>query len=241
MSRPIELSAVLPTYNEGENVLPLLDRLERSLAPLAYEIIVVDDDSPDGTAELVARYTNAHPAVRLLRRVGRRGLRSAIQEGIDASAGATVVWMDCDLSMPPEVVPALHRALAAADVAIGSRYAPGGRDARRDVPLHRLLSRALNGFVRAFLGAEITDYTTGFVCASRRVLDDVRLAGDYGEYCIDFLHRARKRGFRIVEVPYRNAPRARGTSKTATGALGLLRRGWHYVVSAIRLRLEWGR
>ena len=196
MSRPIELSAVLPTYNEGENVLPLLDRLERSLAPLAYEIIVVDDD---------------------LRRVGRRGLRSAIQEGIDTSAGATVVWMDCDLSMPPEVVPALHRALAAADVAIGSRYAPGGRDARRDVPLHRLLSRALNGFVRAFLGAEITDYTTGFVCASRRVLDDVRLAGDYGEYCIDFLHRARKRGFRIVEVPYRNAPRARGTSKTATG------------------------
>ena len=235
------LSAILPTFNERENIVPLLERLTASLAGVPHELIVVDDDSPDGTAAMVERFAATHPAVHLVPRVGVRGLRSAIQEGIDRSQGDAVVWMDCDLSMPPEVVRALYEALGAADVAIGSRYAPGGVDARSDVPLHRLLSRALNAFARWLLGPDVTDYTTGFVCARRHVVREIRLRGEYGEYCVDFLHRARKRGFRIVEVPYRNTPRAHGVSKTGTTALGLLRRGWQYVRTSIRLRLEWGR
>jgi dolichol-phosphate mannosyltransferase len=149
--------------------------------------------------------------------------------------------MDCDLSMPPETLPALHAALRDHDIAVGSRYVPGGADARDDVPLHRLASRFLNGFLQLMLGSEVTDYTTGFVCARRAVLEQIRLTGHHGEYCIDLLHRARKRGFRIVELPYRNTPRAHGESKTASGALGLLRTGWKYVVTSFRLRLELGR
>jgi dolichol-phosphate mannosyltransferase len=232
----VQLSVVLPTFNEQENIVPLLDRL----AGLADEILVVDDDSPDGTADVVEAYAGTHPAVRVLRRRGTRGLRSAIQDGIDRTTGAAVAWMDCDLSMPPELLPALSAALAAADVAVGSRYAPGGVDARSDVPLHRVFSRALNAFTAAVLGADVRDYTSGFICARRRVLEEIRLAGDYGEYAIDFLHRARKRGFRIVEVPYRNTPRAHGQSKTGTSLAGLLRRGWRYVWVTVRLRLELG-
>ena len=237
----IRLSVILPTLNERENVLPLLGRLESCLAGLAHEIIVVDDDSADGTAGVVETYARSHPAVRLLRRVGRRGLASALQEGIDQSRGEAVAWMDCDLSMTPETLPALYRALAAADVATGSRYVAGGEDARADVPLHRALSRLLNGILRLVLGPDVTDYTTGFVCARRPVLAAVRLTGDHGEYCIDLLHRARRQGFRIVELPYRNAPRAHGASKTAATPLDFLRRGWRYVLTGARLRWRFGR
>jgi len=237
----VALSAILPTYNERGNILPLIERMRTSLAGIAHEIIVVDDDSPDGTGASVEQYASAHPDVRVIRRVGERGLTSAIQRGIDTSTGDAVLWMDCDLSMPPEAVPDLFRALAHADVAIGSRYVPGGADARDDVPLHRLLSRVLNGCLKWLLGAQVTDYTTGFVCARRAVLDAIRLSGDHGEYCIDLLHRARKRGFSIVELPYRNTPRAHGESKTAQSALGLLVTGWRYVTTSLRLRLELGR
>jgi len=237
----VKLSVVLPTFNERDNVLALLERLERALDDTAYEVLVVDDDSPDGTAAAVEGYAAAHPAVRAVRRVGVRGLTSAIQEGIDRSRGAAVAWMDCDLSMPPELVPTLLAATAEADVAVGSRYVPGAVDARDDVPLHRLASGVLNGFLRLLLGAAITDYTSGFVCARRAVVERIRLAGDYGEYCIDFLHRSRMLGYRVVEVPYRNTPRHAGESKTAAGLAGLVRRGTKYLATALRLRRTMGR
>lgn len=237
----VQLSVVLPTFNEGQNIVPLLERIQRSLGDVVHEVLVVDDDSPDGTADVAGSWPAGHSSVQVLRRQGVRGLRSAIQEGIDRSTGGAVAWMDCDLSMPPELLPSLFTALTDADVAVGSRYAAGGDDARSDVPLHRALSRALNRFVVVLLGAQVTDYTSGFVCARRPVLERIRLTGDYGEYCIDFLHRARTGGYRIVEVPYRNTPRAHGESKTAAGPFGLVRRGWRYVLVAIRLRFELGR
>jgi len=237
----IALSVVLPTLNERENIIPLIERLERSLENLGHEIIVVDDDSPDGTAAVVAAYAAAHPGVQLLHRRGTRGLTSAIQNGIDRAQGAAVAWMDCDLSMSPETLPALYAGLRVADVAIGSRYAPGGEDARVNVPLHRMASSVLNGLLRLVLGAQISDYTTGFVCARRPVLTRLRLDGDYGEYCIDFLHRARRHGFTITEIPYRNEPRIHGESKTATSALGFLRRSVRYFVTGARLRWRYGR
>lgn len=233
-----QVAVILPTFDERENIVPLLERLARSLPPLTYEILVVDDDSPDGTAAAAEAWAAAHPGVRVIRRTTERGLRSAIQAGIDAAGADAICWMDCDLSMPPEHVPALVGALADADVATGSRYVPGGTDARADVPLHRLASRVLNLGLRALLGGGVTDYTTGFVCARRRVFEAIRLEGEYGEYCVAFLYRARRRGFRVVELGYRNTPRAAGRSKTAVSAGGLLARGWPYLATALRLRLK---
>jgi len=236
----VNLSVILPTFNEGQNIVALIERLEVSLAKVGYEIIVVDDDSPDGTAAVVGEYASTHPAVRVLKRVNKRGLTSAIQDGIDSSGGRAVAWMDCDLSMPPESIVDLYGALDSCDIAVGSRYVEGGSDERSDVPVHRVFSRILNGFLRMLLGGEVTDYTSGFVCARREVVEQIRLVGDYGEYCIDLLHRARKQGFKVAEVAYSNAARASGESKTAMGVLGLLRRGWRYVAAGMRLRLEYG-
>src|SRR5688500_5538138 len=97
------LSVILPTYNEADNIVPLIEEVRRAVGDA--EIVVVDDDSPDGTWR---RVEEARPEVRLLRRVGRRGLTSAIREGIQASRGERVAWMDCDFSTPPEVLPRLN-------------------------------------------------------------------------------------------------------------------------------------
>ncbi len=232
------ISVVLPTFNERGNIVDLLDAIQQNLP--GAEIVVVDDDSPDGTWRLVEAAAVRGLCVRLVRRTTERGLTSAIQRGIDESHGAVVFWMDCDFSMPPTSMPLLLQATErGADVAIGSRYAPGGRDARGDwMPVAS--SAVINLFARWLLGGPVRDYTTGFVAARRAVLDQVRLRGDYGEYCIDFLARARRKGFRIVEVGYICRPRATGASKTAPSFWGFIRRGWKYVTTILRLTVQRG-
>jgi dolichol-phosphate mannosyltransferase len=236
----VKVSVVLPTYNERENIGGLIGTLLGILGDAA-EIIVVDDNSPDGTSEVVERIAGEERRVKLVRRLHERGLRSAIATGIAHSGGDAIAWMDCDLSMPPEVVPGLLRALETSDIAVGSRYVRGGCDVGHS-PLARLFSRAINLMASLFLGVSIRDYTSGFVVARRPVFTDIQLVGDYGEYCIDFLYRARKMGFRVVEVPYRCVPRRHGQSKTGTNAVELMRRGVKYITTIVRLRFSsWGR
>jgi dolichol-phosphate mannosyltransferase len=237
----LDLSIVIPTFNERHNVVPLLRRIGRAVHHIPHEILVVDDDSPDGTAQCAAAYAREHPTVGIVPRIGRRGLASAIQEGIDVSRGIAVAWLDADLSMPPETIPTLYAALDRADFVVASRYVGGGADERHDVPVHRLSSRLLNAWLRLLLGREVTDYTSGFVCAKRALLAQLRLQGQHGEYCIDLLHRAKKQGCTITEVPYRNGARHSGESKTATTLGQLLRRGRRYVMTGLRLVAQHGR
>lgn len=234
-----QISVVLPTFNEAGNIGPLIDRTLAALGgegpPL--ELVVVDDDSPDGTAEVVAGRAAADGRVRLVQRRGEKGLTSAICRGIAEARGRWIGWMDCDLSMPPEEWPRLRAALAAgADLAIASRYVAGGQDAGHDLR-GRFFSRLINLAAALALDPTIGDYTSGYVLARRQVLRQVPLRGDYGEYCIDLLCRARRAGFRVEEVPYRCVPRQSGESKTATSSLGYLRRGARYVATIARLRL----
>src|SRR5688500_2494896 len=100
------LSIVLPTYNERENIVRLMDEIQR-LLNITCEVIVVDDGSPDGTWRAVQEYARSHPQVQLLHRVGRRGLTSALNEGIKLARGKLVMWMDVDFSMSPERIPVL--------------------------------------------------------------------------------------------------------------------------------------
>jgi len=209
-----------------------------ALADFQVEMLVVDDDSPDGTWRSVADLAEADPRVRLIRRTEERGLTSAISTGITQAGGAWVGWMDCDLSMPPEDLPRLAGALAnGADVAVGSRFVPGGRDSGHSWVGHAF-SRTINLAASLLLDRRIKDYTSGFILARRPVFDQLALRGDYGEYCIDLLYHAVRAGFRVVEIPYHYMPRATGESKTATNSLGYINRGWNYVVTILRLRFE---
>jgi dolichol-phosphate mannosyltransferase len=229
------VSVVLPTFNERDNIVPLMDGI--GLAIPDAQIVVVDDNSPDGTAQLVEEYAQSHPNVLLVLRTTQSGLTTAIQAGIDASSGAVVFWMDCDLSMPTSKMPELLATVErGADVAIGSRYIGDGED-RRHETLSVLMSATINLLAKAALGGRVRDFTTGFVAARRAVLDAIRLDGDYGEYCIDFLARAERAGFRVEEVGYHLTSRTHGESKTAPDAFGFVRRGPKYIRTIARLAL----
>ncbi|MEP7200683.1 MAG: polyprenol monophosphomannose synthase [Chloroflexota bacterium] len=232
----LTVSVVLPTFNERQNIADLIAAIQDALP--SPEIVVVDDNSPDGTWQVVRGLAMEHPSVRLIHRTDKRGLTSAIQRGIDEARGAVVCWMDCDFSMPPMTLPLLLKQIeGGADVAIGSRYAPGGADARGHwMPI--AFSAVINFCARLLLGGPVRDYTTGFVAARKTVLAALRLRGDYGEYCIDFLARAKRKGYRIVEVAYVCQPRAFGQSKTAPSFVGFITRGWKYVTTILRLAVN---
>ncbi len=237
MSQGIDLTVILPTYNERQNIPILIDGILRSVKT-PVQVLVVDDNSPDGTWEVVQEIAACEPRVQLLLRTKERGLTSAILAGIQAAQTTAVSWMDCDLAMPPEVIPALLGRLAAgADIAVGSRYVRGGRDAGHSF-MAKAFSVTINGFAMALLGWHVRDYTSGFIAARRAVFDKIRLQGDYGEYCIDLLARAQRQGMRVEEVPYVCGARYAGESKTGANALDYLKRGSKYVTTIGQLAVR---
>ena len=202
------LSVVVPTYNEAGSVPRLAERLHAALGGREWELIIVDDGSPDGTADVAAALAPRIP-VRVVRRAGKAGLASAVVAGFEAARGDVLLVMDADLSHPPEVVPALADAIASgADLAVGSRYVAGG--GVMDWPLkRRLVSRA--ACLMGHLLVPVRDATSGFFALRRSVIDGVRL-NPIG-FKIGFEVIARGRYKRVVEVPYTFRDRELGASK----------------------------
>jgi dolichol-phosphate mannosyltransferase len=238
---------VLPTYNERDNIAALIEGILAN-AETPHMILVVDDNSPDGTAAVVRALATGYNRADELRvalyvRTGQKGLTSAIQCGIDfavQSFGADIVtWMDCDLSMPPADVARLVRTITdgGVDVAVGSRWIADGDDVAHGL-MARTLSYAINRLAVALLGSSVHDYTSGFIAARAELLRSLRLNGDYGEYCIDLLARASRSGFTIREMPYVCVPRTAGESKTGVNLLDYLVKGRHYVATIWRLRTK---
>lgn len=202
------ISVVVPTYNEAATIPKLASRLAEALGERAWELVVVDDGSPDGTADAAEALAPRVP-VRVVRRSGKLGLASAVTAGFAAASGDVLVVMDADLSHPPERVPALVDALAAgADLAVGSRYVPGGGSA--GWPLRRRVVSRVACFIGGLL-VPVRDATSGFFAMRRSVIDGVRL--DPIGFKIGFEVMARGRYARVVEVPYTFRDREAGTSK----------------------------
>ena len=182
----MKVSFVFPTYNEKENIVDLINEVKK-LKIKNYEIIVVDDNSPDKTWEIVKNLKDKN--IRVIRRVNERGLASAISRGINEAKGDIITWMDCDMSMHPKYIPKLIKAIKNGyDIAIGSRYAKGGKDKR---PLIRVItSKMINLFANIVLNFNVLDYDTGFVAAKKDVFKKVPLSTKgYGDYCIDLLYK----------------------------------------------------
>lgn len=234
---------VLPTLNEVENIV-LLIRDIYAAVPDAHEVIVVDDDSRDGTGDAVRAYAAEHPdrRVRLEVRTADHGLTKSIAHGVAVATGDVVVWMDCDLSMPANVIPRLLAGLDEGyDIVVGSRFVRGGSFKRettgtQDSALAVGLSRLMNYGVQFLLDHRFKDYTSGFIAVKRAIVADLGLRGDYGEYFIDLMFRAIRAGYLVLEVPYVCLPRLHGTSKTGTNIAQYLRRGRGYVSTALGLR-----
>jgi dolichol-phosphate mannosyltransferase len=210
---------IIPTYNEAENIRLIVDRV-RTAVP-AVDILIADDNSPDGTGEIADELVAADSAIHVMHRIGKQGLGAAYLAGFawarEHSYDA-VVEMDADGSHAPEELPKLLDALADADLVMGSRWVRGGRVV--NWPLHRLLlSRGGNLYVRLALGMPIKDATGGYRAYRMTALEkmDVETVASQG-YCfqVDLVWRAHKAGFRVVEVPIRFAERERGASKMSS-------------------------
>lgn len=233
------VSVILPTYNERDNIAPLIGMLQESMR-WSYEVLIVDDASPDGTAEEVRRLAADRPNLRLIARDQDPGLTRSIQRGIDDSEGEIIVWMDCDLSMPPSTAAELVSLVINndADAAVGSRYVVGGateggeRDGRL-VRLQKGLTRWMNGLISYLSGGELHDWTSGFIAVRAPLVKAFRLEGEHGEYFIRLMSDLLRTGARVVELPYRFAPRRSGESKSAQGVLDLIRKGFRYLRVAL--------
>jgi dolichol-phosphate mannosyltransferase len=221
-----QVLVVIPTYNERDNLEPLLTRLHAAV-PEA-DALVVDDGSPDGTGELADKLAADDPRVRVLHRPGKAGLGAAYLAGFATALQGehrVVVEMDADGSHAPEDLPALLAALSGrdggegADVVLGSRYAPGGRVL--NWPAYRnWISRGGNLYSRLALGVSIRDITGGYRAFRREVLETLPLADVESQgYCfqVDLAWRALQAGFRVVEVPITFTERERGASKMSNG------------------------
>lgn len=210
---------IIPTYNEAENIRLIVERV-RTAVP-AVDILIADDNSPDGTGQIADELATADSAIHVMHRTGKQGLGAAYLAGFAWAREHTydaVVEMDADGSHAPEELPTLLDALADADLVMGSRWVRGGTVV--NWPLHRLLlSRGGNLYVRLALGMPIKDATGGYRAYRMTALEkmDVETVASQG-YCfqVDLVWRAHKSGFRVVEVPIRFAERERGASKMSS-------------------------
>jgi dolichol-phosphate mannosyltransferase len=212
---PVKLAVVIPTFNERENVQPLLARLDDALAGIRHEVIFVDDDSPDGTAECIREIARQRSDVRVVQRIGRRGLGSACIEGMLASAAPYIAVMDADMQHDERILPEMFRKLVGEnlDLVVGSRNLETGgmgEFARERV----MLSNAGRRLSAAATGCQMSDPMSGFFMLDRRFLDEVvhHASGVGFKILLDLVASAR-RPVRIGEVPYTFRNRLHGESK----------------------------
>ncbi len=229
----------LPTYNERGNLEPML----RALAPLGVRVLVIDDNSPDGTGEIADRLATELDFVSVLHRERKEGLgpaylagfRRALTEGADY-----VLELDCDFSHDPADVPRLLAACdAGADLALGSRYVKGGGTENWGIA-RRVVSWGGSFYARAMLGVPVRDLTGGFKCFRRVVLETIDLDAIESKgyaFQIETTYRALRKGFRVVEVPIRFVDRTEGQSKMSRAIF--LEAVWK--VPLLRLRALAGR
>jgi dolichol-phosphate mannosyltransferase len=239
------VSVILPTYNEGGNIQNLIISIETILNDINvidYEIIIVDDDSPDGTWDLAAKTKCISPSkVKVIRRKFNKGLTNSIRDGILASTYEVIIWMDCDFSHPPEKIPQLLFMINQGyDAVVNSRYTIGGGEDRvgKGGALQLVLSKILNWSVRFFLKPSFSDYTSGFIAVRKQVFRTLNLNGDYGEYFVDLIYRMIYQEYHICELPYIAMPRHAGESKTGTNIIQYASRGSKYLWTVIKLRFS---
>jgi dolichol-phosphate mannosyltransferase len=213
---PLELAVVLPTYNESGNVAAMVERLEQALGPAGWEAIFVDDNSADGTADVVREIGRSDPRVRVIQRIGRRGLSSAAIEGMCATAAPVVAVMDADHQHDPALLPQMLAAIRSGDydLAYASRFAEGASTAAWNRPDRERASGLANRLARKATGVTISDPMSGYFMLRAEILrkDAHRLSGIGFKILLDILATV-ETPLRIKEFPLNFQARAEGESK----------------------------
>jgi dolichol-phosphate mannosyltransferase len=217
-SATIELAVVVPSFNERDNIEPLIERLETALAGIEWEVVYVDDDSPDGTTAKVRTVAQTNRRVRCIQRIGRRGLSTAVIEGVLATSAPYVAVIDADLQHDETLLPRMLETIKAdgLDIVVGSRYVAGG--GLGDWGKNRV---AMSGFAtrlsRLIISAELTDPMSGFFMITRPAFDRAvrRLSGQGFKILLD-LFASTATPYRFKELPFTFRQRLHGESKLDT-------------------------
>lgn len=212
----MKVCITIPTYNEAENIIPLIDEI-RATVPEA-NVLVIDDNSPDGTGNLVKERAEKDPQVHLLLRTEDRGRGRSGRDGFLWAMKHGAQWaveMDADFSHHPKYLPAILKEAHGSDVVLGSRYVPGGKETGR--PAHRQwITKVVGIFLRASLGVKVRDPSSGYRCWSREALmalDMPNLLAVGPSIVSEMLYKARLKKLSISEVPIVFEDRVRGSSK----------------------------
>ena len=230
----MDVSVILPTYNERGNIVPLIEAIQRELdgAGISQQVIVVDDSSPDETARVVRERFGGDDRVLLSVRTEERGLATAILHGIRLAEGDAVAIMDTDFNHDPALLPQMVKFLEYYDIIIGSRFTMGGGMEER---WRYLASFTFNFFVRQILRTQIQDNLCGFFTMRREKLLVMNLDSifeGYGEYFMHLLFLAWRQHYTILEVPAFYRVRTYGESKSR-----FFHMLYHYTLTALRVRL----
>jgi len=230
-----ELSVVVPTFKEHDNILPLIKLLDEALAGIAWEVIFVDDDSPDATAALIREIGRARANVRIVHRVGRRGLSTAVIEGMLASSAPYLGVIDADMQHDEKLLPRMLQILLAgdADVVVGSRFIDGGGIGNWD-KTRASMSRLATKLSRLIVKNDLSDPMSGFFMITRPAFESAvrRLSGEGYKILLDVFASATQ-PLRLVELPYQFRNRVHGESKVDSLVL------WEYVALILDKMIGW--
>lgn len=215
MSSRLRISIITPTYNEAETLPRFIESIAEALKEgWEYEVIIVDDNSPDGTGVLAEKLAEEYRWIKVIHRPGKQGLGTAYKEGFKQASGDLIVSIDADLSHNPRDIPRLLEAVREADIAIGSRLIEGGKIMGRS-RWRDLMSITANGFIRLLTGQPIRDWTSGLRIYRREVLEAIlpKVTCRKWDYQFEVLYRALKSNYKAVEIPITFRERAAGRSK----------------------------
>src|SRR5438067_107100 len=217
-ARPLDLAVIVPTYNERDNIGALIGRLDSALTGLCWEILFVDDDSPDGTSERIREFAQRDGRIRLLKRIGRRGLNSACIEGVLATSAEVIAVMDADMQHDESILPTMLSVLSqqCVDIVVGTRHSDGGNmGAMRSSRV--LLSQLGRKLSYTVCQCQVTDPMSGYFLVRRRFFMEVvhHLSANGFKILVD-LFASSERPVRFSEVGYSFRLRLHGQSKLDT-------------------------
>lgn len=214
-------SVVLPTYNEKDHIINLIKTISIIFRKkkLKYEIIVVDDNSIDGTINSLYKFSKKNKFVKLIiRKSKKKNLAKSINEGIAASKHRYIIWMDADFQHPPKYINNLIKQIPSKKVVICSRFLKDSKryffKDKKSKHINENQSIFFNYLCRFCLFNEITDYTSGYICIEKKILNNYYLTGYYGDYFLNLITFLKKNKINITEIPFSDKERASGKSKT---------------------------
>lgn len=217
----MSFSVILPTLNEKGHILKLIEEISNifEINKINYEIIVVDDNSNDGTYEVIENFKKNNANVKtILRQNKKKSLPSSLNEGISLSKYENLIWMDADFQHPPKYIKNFIEKSKNFDVIISSRFLEASDRYFNNNALKKEInenqSYFFNKLCRILLFRDITDYTSGYICIKKKFFNNYYLQGYYGDYFVNMIVELKIKKAKIIEIPFKDAVRASGTSKT---------------------------